>query len=99
MLPPGRARLATKPSRHRINNARHDDGDRPRRLLRRLDRGRGVRHDDVHLEVDQLGRQIWEPAVLTLGPSGLDGEVLPFNIAQVAQALAERPEAPAVIWF
>jgi hypothetical protein len=47
------------------------------------------RHDDVHLQTDQVGREGGVPIVLALGPSGLDGDVLTFRIAQIAQALAE----------
>jgi len=47
------------------------------------------RHDDVHLQTDQVGREGGVPIILALGPSGLDGDVLTFHIAQLAQALAE----------
>jgi len=35
--------------------------------------------------------------ILALGPSGLDGDVLTVHIAQLAQALAERPRDGAVL--
>jgi len=46
-------------------------------------------HDDVHLQTDQVGREDGVLIILALGPPGLDGDVLTFHIAQLAQALAE----------
>jgi len=54
-----------------------------------LGRGPTPRDDDVHLRTDQVSREGGEPIILALGPSGLDGDVLTFRIAQVAQALTE----------
>jgi len=50
------------------------------------------RNDDVHLQTDQVGREGGVAIILALGPSGLDGDVLTFHIAQLAQALAEGLE-------
>jgi hypothetical protein len=51
------------------------------------------RHDDVHLQTDQIGREGGVSIIFALGPSGLDGDVLTFHIAQLAQAFAEGVEA------
>jgi len=51
-----------------------------------------MRDDDVHLQTDQVSREGGVPIILALGPSGLDGDVLTFHIAQLAQALAEGLE-------
>ena len=75
-----------------MQNERHDDRDRPGRLLDVLGRCLTLRDDDVHLQTDQVGREGGVAIILALGPSGLDGDVLTFHIAQLAQALAEGLE-------
>ena len=50
---------------------------------------RSHRNDDVHLELDQLGRQVGEAVEPSFGPSGLEGDVLPFHVAELAQAPTE----------
>jgi len=50
------------------------------------------RHDDAHLRTDQVRREGGVPIILALGPSELESDVLPFHIAQLAQALAEGLE-------
>ena len=77
---------------HRINNARHDDGDRARRFFGSPDRWHSNRNDDVHLQTDQLGRKVGEPVVRPRRPSGLNRDVLTFHIAQLAQAVPETFE-------
>jgi hypothetical protein len=51
------------------------------------------RHDDVHVQTDQIGCERLVPILLAFGPSGLDGDVPTFDVAQIAQTLAERVEA------
>jgi hypothetical protein len=50
------------------------------------------RHDDVHLQTDQVGHESGVPIKLALGPSGFDGDVLTLHMAQLAEALAEGLE-------
>ena len=47
-------------------------------------------YDDVHLEPDQLGREIGQPVVLILRKSIVDDNVLPFKPPELAQPLPER---------
>src|SRR5215475_5064882 len=47
------------------------------------------RHDDVDLETDQFGGEGGQFLELALGESGLDGDVLPFDVPVVAQPLPE----------
>ena len=51
------------------------------------------RHNDVHLEANQISREGRVSVVIALGPSGLDGDVPTFDVAQLAETLAERFEA------
>ena len=53
-------------------------------------RERPAGHDDVHLEPEQLGREVGEPLGLPLRISILDDDVLALDVAEVAQPLAER---------
>jgi hypothetical protein len=46
-------------------------------------------HDDVHRETDQLGCEVGEAIELIVCVAVLDGEVLPLDIAEVAQPLPE----------
>ena len=43
-------------------------------------------HDDINLETHQLGRKLREPINLPLRISVLDGDVLSFYIATLAQS-------------
>ena len=88
MFPPGRARLATSPTRHRITHGNEDDGDRRRRLLGGQGRWRAVGDDDINLE-RQLGRERREPLGLALGKSVLDHDVPALDVAELAQTFAE----------
>src|SRR4029450_12023613 len=86
-FPPGRAH--DKGERYRVGDDRHHDGDRGRRLLGSQG-GLAGRDDDVHLEADQLGGEVWEPFDSSLRPPVLDGYVSPFDIAELAESLLER---------
>jgi len=59
-------------------------------LLGGLARCSTNRHDDVHLQTDEVGREGGVPIVLALGPSGLDGDVLSTSADASA---APRPAA------
>ncbi len=43
-------------------------------------------HDDINLETHQLGRKLREPIELPLRISVLDGDVLSFYVATLAQS-------------
>jgi len=47
------------------------------------------RHNDIHLEPDELGREIRQPFELSLGITALNDEVLPLHIAEVAEPVQE----------
>src|SRR3990172_7257216 len=86
-----RAREARhEPHLDRIVTDPHDDWDRSDRLLG----GRGhvstEREDDVGLQAYQISGEIGEPLGLPLRETVLDGEVLPLDVSEVTQRLAER---------
>jgi hypothetical protein len=91
-VPPRGGKAGDESAAYGIGNGRHDDRDRPGRVLGGLGRCPTQRDDDVHLQTDQVGREGGETIMLALGPSELDGDVLTFHIAQLAQALAEGLE-------
>jgi hypothetical protein len=73
-----------------IHNHRHDDRDSLGRLLGGLGCSPTLRDDDGHLQTDQVSRKGGESIRLASGPSGLDGDVPTFHIAQLAQGFAEN---------
>ena len=89
-LPPGRLRLATRPSLTGSPPRAKTIGivavaafaARRRREARRGDHG--------DLTADQIGRQRRQPVVLTLRPAVFDRDVLALDEAGFLQALAER---------
>jgi hypothetical protein len=87
MFPPGRARLATGPDR--ITNPNHDDGDGRRRLLGRMRRQRAVGRNQVHRAANELGRHGREPVWCPLAVAVFIGDVLPFDVSEFVQGLAE----------
>ncbi len=67
--------------------ARHNDGNRLGCILGRLDRHVSCRyHDDINLQTHQLGRKLRGPIDLPLRISVLDGDVLSFYVAKLAQS-------------
>jgi len=91
-VPPGARKAGDESDPYGIKNERHDDRDRPGRLLGGLGRCPTLRDDDVHLQTHQVGREGGVAIIFALGPSGLDGDVLTVHIAQLAQGLAEGLE-------
>src|SRR5262249_36828825 len=53
---------------------------------------RPLRYDEVHLEPDQLGRQVGQPVDPTLRISIVDDNILALNPPELAQPLPERVE-------
>ena len=89
MFPPRPRQARDEPGRHGITNDRRNDGDR----LGRLRRGPNVvsigRHDDVDLETDQLGCKMSESFSPHLSGGEDEGDVLPLDIAELAQPSTE----------
>ena len=83
---------------HRIAHAYHHNGDRRGRVLGGQSRWRPLRHDDIHLETDQLGREGREPLVLPFRRALLHDEVLAFDIAERAHPLQESPHKWVSSW-
>ena len=87
-LPPGRARLSTRPA---------STGSIPEPIITmgivlvaflaaRITRLPSCYHDDINLETHQLGRKLRVPIALPLRISVLDGDVLSFDVATLAQS-------------
>jgi len=66
-----------------------DNGDRGGCLLRGLGRLRRVRPEHIRCQVDELGREGREPRELPFGIAGLNDDVLPLDVAEVAHPLSE----------
>jgi hypothetical protein len=79
-----------KPLSHRIiASTCHHDGDRARGVLGSPDRGGSPGDHHIHLEPDQLGRQVAQPLLTPLRIAVLYNEVLALNMAKLAQSLPE----------
>jgi hypothetical protein len=90
---PARAREARdEPGANRIANGNHDDGDRLGGVLGCRHSLRPPRYDEVHLEPDQLGRQVGQPVDPILRISIVDDNILALNPPELAQPLPERVE-------
>src|SRR6266446_8409672 len=89
-FPPGRARLETRPLLTGSPALAMTMGDRRRRLLGRESRGRAPGHDDVHVEPNEVGREIRESLILPLRASLLERNALSFHVAEIAKAQPER---------
>ena len=88
-LPPGRLRLATRPSLTGIAAGREDNRNRRGRGLGRQ-RRRVVPDDHGHRPANQFGRQRRQPIGLIFRPAVFDRDVLALDEAGFLQALAER---------
>ena len=89
-FPPGRARLATNPVATGSATDGMTMGIVAVACLAATSPWCSLGHDDINLETNQLGRQFGESLVLSLSPTEFDGEVLAFDIAQIAQARPQR---------
>jgi hypothetical protein len=78
-----------EPRADRIGNRRHDNRNRRRGALGRLDAGRVGRNDDVDLQPNQLRRQIGQTIGTSLCRTKLEGEIAAFDVAEFAQSFAE----------
>ena len=92
-LPPGRARLATRPSLTGSSRDVEDDGDRRGcRLGRERRSGTAGRDDHGDLSANQFGRQRRQSIDLILRPAVFDRHVLALDIAGVFEALAKSAQ-------
>src|SRR5206468_11425080 len=66
-----------------------DDGNRGCRLSRTLHVRGASRHDQVHLEPNQVRRELREPSVVVLNPTGFDPNVSALDPAKLPQAELE----------
>ena len=72
-LPPGRARLATRPASTGSTAGHHNDGNRLGRILGRLDRSSpSCDHDDIDFKTHQVGNKLGNPLDLPIAVSVLD---------------------------
>src|SRR5262249_28772389 len=81
-----------EPGANRIANGSHDDGDRLGGVLGCRHSLRPLRYDEVHLEPDQLGRQVGQPVDPTLRISIVDDNILALNPPELARPLPEPVE-------
>src|SRR5215475_12335275 len=75
----------------RVTERKHDDRDRPGRVLRRLRGRRGGHDNDVRLETHAVGGERWKLFATTVKILDRDGASM--DIAEAAQGLEERAES------
>jgi len=93
-FPPGRARLAISRSPTGSPTAIITMGIVSVAFFLTCCRSWGrVRYEDVHLEPDQLGREVGQPVELTVRKSILDDDIPILDPPEFAQPLPERVEA------
>src|SRR5262249_6966971 len=68
----------------------HDDRNRLRRILRRLNRNRAESEEYVYAAFDQVTRQSREPVELARSESLLDRQILAFDVSHRAQLRREK---------
>jgi hypothetical protein len=88
-IPAWRGQARDEPRLDRIARAGHDNGDGADRVLRRTDREASCGHNEVHPEVDELGRMGWEAVQIPFRKSRLEGDIFPLNPAQLTESLPE----------
>lgn len=74
---------------HRVADEPHHDRDRGRGLPGRLGRGAADRHDRVHVERDQLGREGGEPLLPGVGPAHHVRDVPVLDVAELLEGLTQ----------
>jgi hypothetical protein len=77
--------IANEAGRHRVASDRHNDWYCRRRLCRCSGRRCAFCDDDVDLEPNQVRCETWEPVVVPVRKSVLDGEVPSLNVPEGAQ--------------
>ena len=89
-LPPGRARLATKPAPTGSGVLIITMGMVVVAFLRRQRRRSSCGHDQINLKTNQVRRKLRQAVSFSLRKSILDGDILSFNPSKLAQLLPER---------
>ena len=89
-LPPGRARLATRPAPTGSPALTITMGMVVVALLAANADGRPCDHDQINLKTNQVRRKLRQALRLLLCKSVLDGDILSLNPAKLAQLLPER---------
>ena len=95
-LPPGFARLLTKPGPNRIENERHNNGDGRRHTLGHFGANRAVLDDYLHLFLYQVFDQPRDPTVITLGGAPFNDHIPSFRVTRLAQPLTEELRSLAI---
>jgi len=75
-----------EPLAHRIGDAGEDDGERAREVLPQRE-ARATHDEDIDGETEQFCGQFGEPFKASVRIALLDNEIVPFHIAQRAQAV------------
>ena len=89
-LPPGRARLATKPAPTGSPEVVITMGMVAGRFLRRQRVAVPMSHDQINLETNQVRRKLGQALSFPVRKSVLDGDILSLNPSKFAQLLPER---------
>ncbi len=89
-LPPGRARLATRPAPTGSAPMTKTIGIVEVALFAASAEGDAARRDHVDLAADEIGGQCGQPIIVALRPAVFDRHVLSLDIAGFAQSLVER---------
>ena len=89
-LPPGRARLATRPASTGSPPPMKTIGIVEVALFAASTAGCRRCHDHVDLAADEVGGQCGQPIIAALRPAVFDRHILSLDIAGFAQSLAER---------
>ena len=93
-LPPGRARLATRPAPTGSTALAITIGMVRSRFLRRQRRRRRRDHDQINLKTNQVRHQLRYPFRPLLGKPVLDGDILSLNPSKLAELLQEHLQQP-----
>jgi hypothetical protein len=88
-LPPGRARLATRPRLTGVSADGEKNGDRLCCCLGHQSGLFGERRDHGNLAANQIGRKVMQSINLILGEAVCDRYVLALGVTDLLQALAE----------
>ena len=89
-LPPGRARLATRPAPTGSPEFAITMGMVVVAFLAANAGGRPCDHDQINLKTNQLRRKLRQALRLLLGKPILDGDIFSLNPSKLAQLLPER---------
>ena len=89
-MPPGRARLATKPAPTGSPTLAITMGMVVVALFAANADWRPCDHDQINLKTNQVRRKLRQALMLLLGKPVLDGDILSLNPSKLAQLLPER---------